>query len=71
MINFFDFVILSETWKKVTVQENGYKIVTTDTLKTEKCGRNSGGLTLLYKLKFDDWILVQKESPPGQCLSRR
>ena len=39
MINFFDFVILSETWKKVTVQENDYKIVTTDTLKTEKCGR--------------------------------
>ena len=50
MINSFDFVILS-------------KIVTTDTLKTGKCGRNSGGLALLYKLKFDDWISVQKESP--------
>ena len=63
MINSFDFVILSETWKKVTVEVNGYKIVTTDTLKTGKCGRNSGGLALLYKLKFDDWISVQKESP--------
>ena len=39
MINSFDFVILSETWKKVTVEVNGYEIVTTDTLKTGKCGR--------------------------------
>ena len=50
--------------EKVTVEVNGYKIVTTDTLKTAgKCGRNSGGLALLYKLKLDDWISVQKESP--------
>ena len=49
--------------EKVTVEENGYKIVTTNNLKTRKCGRNSGGLALLYKLKFDDWISVQKESP--------
>ena len=63
MINSFDYVILSETWKKVTVEVNGYKIVTTDTLKTGKCGCNSGGLALLYKLKYDDWISVQKESP--------
>ena len=48
----------SDCWSK-----RGYKIVTTDTLKTGKCGRNSGGLALLYKLKFDDWISVQKESP--------
>ena len=47
--------------EKVTVEENGYKIVTTNNLKTRKCGRNSGGLALLYKVKFDDWISVQKE----------
>ena len=48
----------SDCWSK-----RGYKIVTTDTLKIGKCGCNSGGLALLYKLKFDDWISVQKESP--------
>ena len=65
MINSFDFVILSETWKKVTVEVEGCKVLTTATLKTGKLkwGRNSGGLALFYKLKFDDWISVQKESP--------
>ena len=63
MINSFDFIILSETWKRVSVDVEGFKIMTTSTLKTRKGGRNSGwGLTLLYKLKFNDWISVEKES---------
>ena len=62
MINSFDFIILSETWKRVSVDVEGFKIVTTSTLKTRKGGRNSGGLALLYKSQFNDWISVEKES---------
>ena len=63
MINNFDFIILSETWKRGNVDVEGFKIVTSSTSKTGKCGRNSGGLALLYKLKFNDWISIEKESP--------
>ena len=64
MINSFDFKILSETWKRVSVDVEGFKIVITSTLKTRKSGRNSegGGVALLYKSKFNDWISVEKES---------
>ena len=63
MINNFDFTILSETWKKSIVQIEGFKIVVTNTLKTGKPCRNSGGLALNYKSKFDDWVSIQKSSP--------
>ena len=36
--------------------------MTTNAVKTGKCGRNSGGLALLYKSKFHDWVSVEKES---------
>ena len=42
IINSFDFIILFETWKRVSVDVEGFKIVTTSTLKTRKGGRNSG-----------------------------
>ena len=61
IINSFDFIILFETWKRVSVDVEGFKIVTTSTLKTRKGGRNSGrGLALLHKSKFNDWISVLK-----------
>lgn len=63
MINNFDFIILSETWKKSNVQIVGCKTVVTNTTKTGNHGRNSGGLALIYKSKFDDWISIQKSSP--------
>lgn len=63
MINNFDFIILSETWKKSSVQIEGFKSVVTNTTKTGNHGRNSGGLALIYKSKFDDWISIQKSSP--------
>ena len=63
MINNFDFIILSETWKKSNIQIEGFKTVVTNTMKTGKHGRNSGGLALIYKSKFDDWISIQKSSP--------
>ena len=63
MINNFDFTILSETWKKSNIQIEGFKTVVTNTMKTGKHGRNSGGLALIYKSKFDDSISIQKSSP--------
>ena len=63
MINSFDFIILSETWKRITVDVDGFTMVTTGAVKTGKCGRNSGGLALLYRSKLNDWISIQKESP--------
>ena len=62
MINSFDFIILSETWKRVSVDVEGFKIVTTSTLKTRKGGRNSGGLALLYKSNLNDWISGKKKN---------
>ena len=62
MINTFDFIILSETWKSVSNLQ-GFKIAGTSTLKNIKCGRSLGGLALIFKSKFYDWISVEKESP--------
>ena len=63
MINDFDFVILSETWSEPNVEVAGYRSVVTGTSKTAKRGRSSGGLALLYKNEFHDWISVEKASP--------
>ena len=49
MINSFDFIILSETWKRITVDVDGFTMVTTGAVKTGKCGRNSGGLAFAAK----------------------
>ena len=40
----------------------GFKIVSTNTLKNRKCGRSTGGLAVIFKSKFRDWISVEKES---------
>ena len=37
--------------------------MSTSTLKNRKCGRSSGGLALIFKSNFNDWISVEKESP--------
>ena len=63
VINGYDFVILSETWSEPNIEVAGYRSVVTGTSKTAKSGRNSGGLALLYKNKFHDWISVEKASP--------
>jgi len=47
--------------KKSNIQIEGVKI--TNTMKTGKHCRNSGGLALIYKSKFNDWISIQKSSP--------
>ena len=57
-------VILSVTWRESNIEVAGYRsVVTGTTLKTAKSGRNSGGLALLYKNEFHDWISVEKASP--------
>ena len=58
MIKNFDFIIPSETRKKGNIDVEGFKVVTTNAAKkkTEKCGRYSGELALLYNSKFHDWI---------------
>ena len=56
MIKNFDFIILSETWKKGNIDVEGFKVMTTNAVKTGKCGRHSGDLALLYNSKLRDWI---------------
>ena len=63
MINDFDFLIFCETWNETNIEVAGYRSVVTGTSKTTKSGRNSGGLALLYKNEFHDWITVEKASP--------
>ena len=60
MINSFDF---SKTLKSVSILLEGFKIVSTSTLKNRKCGRSRGGLAVIFKSKFYDWISVDLESP--------
>ena len=53
MINNFDFIILSETWKRSNIQIEGFETFVTNIMKTGKYIGNYGGLALIYKLKFD------------------
>jgi len=62
MINNFNFIILSETWKRSNIQIEGFETFVTNIMKTGKCV-GSGGLALIYKLEFDDWISIPKSSP--------
>lgn len=67
MINNFNFINLSETWKRSNIQIEGFEAFVTNTMKTGKYFGNYGGLALIYKLKFDDWILIPKSSPNFLC----
>ena len=54
MINNFDFIILSETWKCTDVEISGLSISNSRCYSdSRKGGRNSGGIVLLYKNAFN------------------
>ena len=63
IINGFDFVILTETWKCTDFEVTGYRSVSQDAIKSKTSGRNSGGIILLYKNVLHDWISIVKSSP--------
>ena len=48
MINGFDFIILTETWKCSDVEVAGYRSFIQDATISKNGGRNSGGIVLLY-----------------------
>ena len=59
VISNFDFVILRETWTRSKVVEvRGFRSVTQDATQSRKGGRDSGGIVLLYKNTFYDWISI-------------
>ena len=43
-----------KTLKSVSILLEGFKIVSTSTLKNRKCGRSTGGLAVIFKSKFYD-----------------
>ena len=63
MINNLDFIFLSETWNGTDIEVAGYRSVVQGASKLRTRGRNSGGLALLYKNEFHDWISIEKGSP--------
>ena len=63
MINGSDFIFLTETWKCTDVEVPGYRSIINDAIVSKSRGRNSGGIVLLYKNIFHDWISIVKTSP--------
>ena len=63
IINGSDFIILTETWKCSNVDVTGYRSINQDGVMSKNGGRNSGGIILLYKNVFHDWISIVKTSP--------
>ena len=62
-INNFDFVILRETRTRSKVVEvRGFRYVTQNATQSRKGGRDSGGIVLLYKDTFLDWISIVKKT---------
>ena len=57
MINGPDFIFLTETWKSTDAEVTGYRSIISDAIVSKNCGRNSGGIFLLYKNIFHDCIV--------------
>ena len=56
-------MILCETWTRSNVVEvRGFRSVTQDATQSRKGGRDSGGIVLLYKDTFHDWISIVKKT---------
>ena len=67
IINGSDFIIRTETWKSSNVDITGYRSIIQDGVMSKNGGRNSGGIILLYKNVFHDWISIVKTSPNFFC----
>ena len=63
MVNGFDYIIITETWKCTDVEVAGYRCIIQDGTVSKIGGRNSGGIILLYKNILQDWISITKTSP--------
>ena len=57
-----DFIFLNETWSKEVDSIPGFKAVSTQTAppRTTSSSRISGGITLLYKTKFNPTVSTEK-----------
>ena len=63
IINGSEFIIVTETWKCSNVDVTGYRSIIQNGVTSKNGGRNSGGIILLYKNVFHDWISIVKTSP--------
>ena len=62
VVNDFDSVILSETWKHSIANVPEYQSVIQDATQFRKGVSNSGRIVLLYKNAFQDLISIVKNS---------
>ena len=67
-INNYDFVILTEIWNCSKFEISGFKNFTTHSNQKTTSGRQSGGITLLFKDKFkNDFTMIQKSNNSLWC----
>jgi len=63
IINGSEFIILTETWNCSNVDVTDYRSIIQNGVTSKNGGRNSGGIILLHKNVFHDWISILKTSP--------
>ena len=61
-INQYDFVVLTELWNHSQIEAPGYKSFTTPSNKTNSSGRQSGGISLSFKSRFQNEVALVKNS---------
>ena len=59
-INNYDFVVLTEIWNRSQIEIPGYNNFTTSPTKTNSTGRQSGGITFLFKNRFQNGSKVKQ-----------
>ena len=61
-INQYDFVVLTELWNHSQIEAPGCKSFTTPSNKTNSSGRQSGGISLSFKSRFQNEVTLVKNS---------
>ena len=62
-INSCDFIVLTETWNRSQIEISGYNSFTSPLNKSNSSGRQSGGISFLFRNKFQGKItLIQKSN---------